>query len=154
MRASFIITLLLMLLLSSCAKKQTLGKYVYIDDEVILHIDCNCTAISKTKGGAKPLKHLDIGLVRKSDWLQECSVCVDDERYKQISDTISKQSKENAQQWLYDRMKRKGIETGDFNEFKNSLKNYDDQKWYFEKAEDYKLDVGDNFNEFLELFTN
>lgn len=153
MRASFILTLLI-LILNSCDKNPVLGQYVYIDDELILHLDCNCTAIAKTKGGAKPLNRFDIGLVRKSDWFQECSVCVDDDRYKLLSDTISNQNKENAQQWLYNIMKKKGIETGDINDFRNSMKSNDDLKWYFEKGEEYKLDVGEDYDKFLEIFSN
>ena len=49
---------------------------------------------------------------------------------------------EEDRKWLYDKMKSSGIDTGNYDDFKNSLNNDEDREWYYNKSIELGLDVG------------
>ena len=44
--------------------------------------------------------------------------------------------------WLYERMQKAGVNTGNYDEFTASLNNKEDRDWYYQKSIDLGLDVG------------
>ena len=49
---------------------------------------------------------------------------------------------EEDRKWLYEQMKQSGVDTGSYDDFKQSLNNQEDREWYYNKSKELKLDVG------------
>ena len=49
---------------------------------------------------------------------------------------------DDDRKWLYEQMQRNGVDTGNYDEFTNSLNNKEDRDWYYQKSIDLGLDVG------------
>lgn len=87
LKTAIVITMALFLLSCSTGQsKSSMGKYVYIDLEGVLHTKRDCPAVSSYKGG----KSVDRYTLNDENLLGHiygyCGLCVDDEVY----DTIKK----------------------------------------------------------------
>lgn len=49
---------------------------------------------------------------------------------------------EEDRKWLYEQMKQSGVDTGSYDDFKQSLNNQEDREWYYNKSKELNLDVG------------
>ncbi len=49
---------------------------------------------------------------------------------------------DDDRKWLYEQMKNAGVDTGTYDEFKQSLNNEEDRDWYYKKSRSMGLDVG------------
>ena len=49
---------------------------------------------------------------------------------------------EDDRKWLYEKMRRAGVNTGSYDDFKNSLNDEKDRKWYYDKSRSLGLNVG------------
>lgn len=64
-----------------------LGKYVYVDEYSILHVNRNCDKIAVFHG-AKPVRVYTLREIESGRWDQVCSVCISDNTYETISHFI------------------------------------------------------------------
>lgn len=60
-----------------------LGKYVYVDELSILHVNHNCDKIAAIHG-AKPVRMYTLREIKSDKWNQVCSACVSDNTYETI----------------------------------------------------------------------
>lgn len=76
----------IIVLFASCNSddnKQEEKKYIYVDLAGVVHSRRNCDAITKTYGGAKPLKRFMGDEISTRDYKSFCK-CVNDEQYEAI----------------------------------------------------------------------
>ena len=64
-----------------------LGKYVYVDECAILHVNRNCEKIAVFHG-AKPVRMYTLREIESGKWNQVCSACISDNTYETISHFI------------------------------------------------------------------
>lgn len=110
-------------------KERELGKYVYVDEYSILHIDRNCDKIAVIHG-AQPVSIFLINELTQEEWKQVCSNCVSDNDYENLSELLI--SNENRH-WLYKTLVKEGCNMGDFSEFIQGIESHEDQEWCYEK---------------------
>jgi len=60
------------------------------------------------------------------------------------------QFNDEDRQWLFDQMQQNGIDTGSYDDFKESLNNDEDRQWYYDKSIELGFDVG-NKQEFDDM---
>ena len=129
-----------------------LGKYVYIDEQEILHASNECKNITKIHG-ATPVKVYSKNDLTQNIWTKVCPNCVSDKIYEQVMECLQEDASKNRA-WLYEKMQENGINTGSFEDFNNSLDNIqEDREWYYRKSKSFGLDVGsyETFNRMLML---
>ena len=89
------IAIILSLVAFGCSKKEketnkeTIGKYVYIDSQDILHVKNRCVLgmkITDTTGDSyyKPIERIETIYLIPEDIATTCAWCVDDEQYDQL----------------------------------------------------------------------
>lgn len=143
-----------------------LGKYVYVDDQRILHSTNECKGITRIHG-ASPVNVYSKDELNASMWNSVCSECVSDKIYRQVMECLqekaSKDSLLNAdwskhgnenRKWLYVKMNENGVNTGSYEDFNNSLDNIaEDRDWYYQKCLRIGLNVGsrENFDSLMKL---
>ena len=110
-------------------KEPEFGKYVYVDEYSILHINHNCDKIAVFHG-AQPVSIFLINELTQEEWKQVCSNCVSDNDYENLSELLI--SNENKH-WLYKTLVKEGCDMGDFSEFIRGIESSEDQKWCYEK---------------------
>ena len=49
---------------------------------------------------------------------------------------------EDDRKWLYEQMRKKGVDTGSYDDFVKSLDNAEDRDWYYQKSVSFGFDVG------------
>ena len=95
------IAIILSLVAFGCSKKEketnkeTIGKYVYIDSQDILHIKNRCVLgmkITDKTGNSyyKPIERIETCCLIGEDIVTTCAWCVNDEQYDQLKDIIKK----------------------------------------------------------------
>lgn len=73
--------------ISNRPSEPELGKYVYVDEYSILHVNRNCDKIA-VYHGAKPVRVYTLREIESGKWDQVCSVCISDNTYETISHFI------------------------------------------------------------------
>lgn len=68
-------------------KEPEFGKYVYVDEYSILHINRNCDKIAVFHG-AQPVSIFLINELTQEEWKQVCSNCVSDKVYETINQKV------------------------------------------------------------------
>ena len=49
---------------------------------------------------------------------------------------------DDDRKWLYEQMKKNGVNTGSYDDFTKSLDNKEDRDWYYQKSRSLGLNVG------------
>ena len=99
------IAIILSLIAFGCSKqekntiKETIGKYVYIDSQDILHVKNRCVLgmkITDTIGDSyyKPIERIETIYLIPEDIATTCAWCVDDEQYDQLKEIAYKPKNE------------------------------------------------------------
>ena len=57
---------------------------------------------------------------------------------------------DDDRRWLYEQMRKNGVNTGSYDDFTNSLNNEEDRNWYYEKSRSLGLNVG-SANDFASM---
>ena len=75
--------------------KETIGKYVYIDSQDILHVESKCMRGMKTTDASgnsyyKPIERIETIYLTKEDIMTTCAWCVDDVQYDQLRNIVDK----------------------------------------------------------------
>lgn len=91
----FILFVLFVLFVCGCSdskqeqnnKVYHLGSYVYVDDDIILHVDMKCKGIAKVHG-AQPVSIKSVYDVDEYMLRNICSVCCDESVYEQLKEKI------------------------------------------------------------------
>lgn len=97
--------IILSLIAFGCSKqekdttKETIGKYVYIDSQDVLHVKRECMRgmkITDATGNSyyKPIERIDTFYLTKGDIITTCAWCVDDEKYDQLRNIVDKPKNE------------------------------------------------------------
>ena len=100
MKRIYTAIILLSLIAFGCSKqekdtiKETIGKYVYIDSQDILHIKNKCVLgmkiTDKTENSYyKPIERIETIDLNEEDIITTCAWCVNDEQYEQLKNIIS-----------------------------------------------------------------
>lgn len=123
----------------ACSDKKSsvsIDDYVFIDTKGVLHTDNGCAAVSKIKGGAQPVKILEVQLLTEDNLNSICSQCVGKEvidafrllfAAKKAEEEIEKEEAEeeyfnhslgfNLRRWLYIKLKDKVEDIGTWYDF-------------------------------------
>lgn len=91
--------IILSLIAFGCSKqekdttKETIGKYVYIDSQDILHVKSKCMRgmkITDATGNSfyKPIERIETCCLTDEDIVTTCAWCVDDEQYDQLRNIV------------------------------------------------------------------
>lgn len=57
---------------------------------------------------------------------------------------------DDDRKWLYEQMKKNGVNTGSYDDFSKSLENKEDRDWYYQKSRSLGLNVG-SANDFASM---
>jgi hypothetical protein len=117
---------------SNQSRKGEPGKYVYVDNYSILHVDRNCDNIAVFHG-ARPVTIYSINEFTRENWKKICSSCISDEKYESINKILIINENRNL---LYKTLVEEGCEMGEFSEFANYIENKKDQEWCYEKLKE------------------
>ena len=160
-----VLIFLVVVILTSCSKEdsvdkrndteQTVGRYIYRDDNDIHHINPNCFKLRHGKDDAgheiyaKHLMDTSEFFIGEQDYFRVCSRCVGDKTYEHIIAVSRRNSLRNeARRWLYDKLVEANYDMPDYETYDNRLEDVEVRSRLYRIAQDENWNVGTSERDF------
>ncbi len=148
-----VLMLFLVFLTFSCSIKPdgSIGKYVFYDDEGVIHIDESCRQLRSGKDSNGHSTYA-MACVDTTDFVfidRVCSQCVNTSGYEHLT-TIYKRNKarDESRLWLFEKSKILYYDFEDYDSFVSALESQSLRRIIYTKAQSKGLNVGSTFEEF------
>lgn len=139
----------------SVRAQETLGRYIYRDDNYIYHIDSNCPKLlfGKDDDGhaiyaKRPIDTADF-LISDMQYFRVCTRCVNDNIVLHLCEISERhRSIDRARKWLYDQLIQANYDMPDYETYCNGLKNPEIRQRLYTIAQEENWDVEKSEKEF------
>lgn len=134
-----------------------LGKYVYLDDNEIHHVNSLCIKLrhGKDNNGHEiyAMHPIDTSefYIKNSDFFRICSRCVDDKIYEHLLVINSRNKPIANRHWLYDKFVEANYDMPDYETYLAGIINIETRRQLFRIAQKENWDVGESEEDFSKM---